>query len=151
MFAPTFQIQSMDHLGEEVVFHFKPGDIQTTIRKEVYTLISEQAKMYVRLTNGKILNQSEFVFQSETGKAITYKAWQVKQLEGIKELLLTFIAGVERVEKPIHLQENTHVLLDEIMAYHRENLINRYLDARDYKRLRQVLAYVQSRQETCTP
>ena len=130
---------SVEINGDIISLHFNKGDITTYIHKEMYTLKNSSIRMDLRICNQKVLNKDNFIFESDTGKEATYHAMQVKPLPGIMQILNEVIKEATGNDSYIKISKETETLIKEIMNYHKNELVNKYLEENNYNALKSIL------------
>ncbi|WGT37723.1 hypothetical protein QH639_18055 [Lysinibacillus sp. 1 U-2021] len=122
--------QELDDLNRILYIHFQNGDIQTKVRNVIHTLLTNDAVVIeYDLLNKKILNShEEITFESANGGIFKYHLYQVAAFKGIPEALNFLVTGYMTEDEKIPISKETNLILEEIMEFHKYNLIDRYLD-----------------------
>lgn len=139
MIQAKFNPSSVEIQGDIISLHFNEGDIITYIHKELYTLKSSSARMDLRICNQRVLNTDSFIFESETGKEVAYHAMQVKPLPGIMWLLDAVVKEWAGDDSHIRISKETENLINEIMEFHKNELVNKYLEENNYSALKEMI------------
>lgn len=124
----VFKPSNIELVDDRIILHFNKDDISVYIKGEMYKLQSYNVKMDIRIENQKVLNKDKFIFESATGRKCAYHSMQVKALYGVQELLNKVINESVDTGDYIKVNHETETLVNEIMQFHKDNLIDKYLE-----------------------
>lgn len=132
MFQAKFVPSSIEVVDGKMTLGFNTGDIEVWLKQEVYILKSSGI-MNIRIHDARILNDDVFVFESSSGKRIGYNARQVKSFNEMSKLLNKIVDSTVDRSLYIPILSTTESLIGEIMEFHKEKLIDRYLEDRNFE------------------
>lgn len=123
--------QELDDVNRILYIHFQNRDIQTKVRNVIHTLLTnDNVVIEYDLLNKKILNShEEIIFESANGGIFKYHLYQVAAFKGVPEALNFLVTGYMTEDEKIPISKETNSILEEIMEFHKYNLIDKYLDA----------------------
>lgn len=132
--------QELDDVNRILYIHFQNGDIQTKVRNVIHTLLADDTVVIeYDLLNKKIINgQEEVSFESANGGIIKYKIYQVAALKGVPEALNFLVTGYMTEDEKIPISKETNLLLEELMEFHKYNLIDKYLDDKNLDAIKEL-------------
>lgn len=134
----VFNPSKVDVVEDRIVLHFNEGGISIYVKGEIFHLVNSGSTMDIRIENKKVLNKDTFTFKSSTGRILTYHSMQVKALHGIKDLLDKIINESVNSDYYVTVKESTEKLFDEIMKFHKDNLVDKYLEERNFTALEKM-------------
>ena len=134
----VFNPSKVDVVEDRIVLHFNERGISIYVKGEIFHLVNSGLTMDIRIKNKKVLNKDTFTFKSSTGRILTYHSMQVKALRGIKDLLDKIINESVNSDYYVTVKESTEKLFDEIMKFHKDNLVDKYLEERNFTALEKM-------------
>lgn len=122
-----------------IKLYFKDGDISLTIGRNQYLLESKDDTIIeYNLESKKIINNdTAFIFTTTEGLRAQYFLFQLINIKGISEAIQEFVEG-SMSDDNIKFDESTNKLIEQIMDYHKEELINSHLEQGNYEELKKL-------------
>lgn len=135
----TFNVDNFGVNDGVLKMYFKDGDIQLIIGRNIY-LLESNVNSFIEydLATHQVLNKTaNFVFVTKEGLKGQYMLSQLTNFKGISDAINEFVSS-SLDENNIRLDKSTHELVEQIMDFHKDNLVNVHLDNYNEEELQKI-------------
>jgi len=118
-----------------MTMRFEEGDINLVVGINRYILLSNSSNYikYDYKSNMLVVTNNKLNFKTPNGVIVDYTPSQIARFDGIIDKIKEFVRN-----PIIRLEKETEVLVNHIMEFHKEELINTCLESGNYDELNKL-------------